>query len=141
MLKYNFHYVAMSMNTSRILKSVDFTKRQKSTYRERNLWHFFLGEREILPTLPPWKIVLRGIQQLNLYERFFNGKNAWGLQSNIQLLYILYMLTILTNWLTVSRANHEYTRNETSTSTWQEFLILMEWTFCGNTKYHNCDIY
>ena len=32
MQKCNFHYAAMSMMTSRILKSVDFTKTQNSRY-------------------------------------------------------------------------------------------------------------
>ena len=32
--KCNFHYIAMSMVTSQILKSVDFTKIEKSRYLE-----------------------------------------------------------------------------------------------------------
>ena len=41
----NFHYVAMSMMTSQILKSVDFTKTQKSTYFENKT--FFLQTKKI----------------------------------------------------------------------------------------------
>ena len=41
MQKCNFHYVAMPMMTSQILKTVDFTKTQKSRYLE-NKTLFFL---------------------------------------------------------------------------------------------------
>ena len=42
----NFHYVAMSMMTSQILKSVDFTKTQKSTYFENKT--FFLQTKKLI---------------------------------------------------------------------------------------------
>ena len=35
----NLHYVAMLMMTSQILKSVDFTKTQKSRYLENKTFH------------------------------------------------------------------------------------------------------
>ena len=40
MNKYNFHYVAVLMITSQILKLADFTKTQKSRYLENKT--FFL---------------------------------------------------------------------------------------------------
>ena len=45
--KCNFHYVAMLMMTSRILKFVDFTKIQKSKYLE-NETLFFLQIKKII---------------------------------------------------------------------------------------------
>ena len=49
MQKCNFHYVAMPMMTSQILKSVDFTKTQKSRYLE-NETSFFLQIKKSLIT-------------------------------------------------------------------------------------------
>ena len=43
----NFHYVAMSMMASQILKSVDFTKTQKSRYLE-NETLFFLQIKKFI---------------------------------------------------------------------------------------------
>ena len=45
--KYNFHYVEMPMMMSRMLKSVDFTKTQKSRYLE-NKTLFFLQIKKII---------------------------------------------------------------------------------------------
>ena len=45
--KCNFHYVAIPMMTSQILKSVDFTKTQKSRYLE-NKTLFFLQIKKII---------------------------------------------------------------------------------------------
>ena len=42
----NFHYVAMPMMISQILKSVDFTKTQKSRYLENKT--FFLQIKKII---------------------------------------------------------------------------------------------
>ena len=39
--KCDFHYVVMPMMTSQILKFVDFTKTQKSRYRENEIFFFF----------------------------------------------------------------------------------------------------
>ena len=47
MQKCNFHYVAMPMMTSQILKSMDFTKTQKSRYLE-NETSFFLQIKKII---------------------------------------------------------------------------------------------
>ena len=44
--KCNFHYAALSMMMSQILKFVDFTKKQKSTYVE-NETLFFLRIKKI----------------------------------------------------------------------------------------------
>ena len=43
--KYNFHYVAIPRMTSNILKSLDFTKTQKSRYLESET--FFLQTKKI----------------------------------------------------------------------------------------------
>ena len=43
---YNFHYVAMPMMTSQILKSADFTKTQKSRYIENKT--FFLQIKKFI---------------------------------------------------------------------------------------------
>ena len=42
MHKCNFHYVAMCMMTSQILKSVDFTKTRKSRYLENETLLFLI---------------------------------------------------------------------------------------------------
>ena len=47
MHKCNFHYVALAMVTSQILKSVDFTQKQKSRYLE-NETSFFLQIRKFI---------------------------------------------------------------------------------------------
>ena len=44
--KFNFHYLAISMMTPQILKSVDFTKTQKSIYLENET--FFLQIKKII---------------------------------------------------------------------------------------------
>ena len=43
----NFHYVAMPMMTSQILKSVDFTKIQKPRYLENKIL-FFLQIKKLI---------------------------------------------------------------------------------------------
>ena len=47
MHKCNFHYVAMPMMTSQILKFVDFTKAQKSRYLENEIL-FFLQVKKLV---------------------------------------------------------------------------------------------
>ena len=46
----NFHYVAMPMMTSQILKSVDFTKIQKPRYLENKILFFLQLKKFITHT-------------------------------------------------------------------------------------------
>ena len=60
--KCNFHYAAMSMTTSHILKFVDFTKTQKSRYLENETLFLFQIQKFIncASTATLWqKIVLQ----------------------------------------------------------------------------------
>ena len=45
MYKRNFHYVAMPMMTSKILKSIDFTESKKSRFLKRK--HYFFSNKKI----------------------------------------------------------------------------------------------
>ena len=47
-LKCNFHYEAMPMMTSQILRSVDFTKSQRPRYLENNKTLFSLQIKKII---------------------------------------------------------------------------------------------
>ena len=57
-----FHYVAMPMMTSQILKSMDFTKTQKSRY--------FENETEFFPNLPFWILMSLPKNNTDLLEVF-----------------------------------------------------------------------
>ena len=67
MHKRNFHYVAMSVMMSQLLKSADFTKTQKSRYLE-NKRLFFLQIKKIITSRATLleKIVLQWIGLHNL---------------------------------------------------------------------------
>ena len=78
--QYNFHYVAMPMVTSQSLKSVDFTKTQKSKYLENKIFlvqinkkivkysqRATLWQKKLLQRMQPLRHTLKNLTKLLIW--------------------------------------------------------------------------